>query len=88
MSLSKLSTADYHAQELAKHCCTCGKRLGRGARQQDKHGITDLYAKTDINDDSGEVHPAKVCYLRVRLMIKIKKAQGTAFIRTETSLFH
>ena len=91
MSLSKLSPADYHAQELAKHCRTCGKRLGRGVRQQDKHDITDLIAacyKADINHDSSEVHPAKVCYLCVSLMRKVRKVQGTAFIRTETSLFH
>ena len=90
MSLSKLSPADYHTQELKKHCRTCGKRLGRGARQQNKHDITDLITacyKTDLNEDSDAIHPPQVCYLCVSVMRKVKKAQGTAFIRTETSLF-
>ena len=81
--------AEYHAQELAKHCRVCGKRFARGDRQLHKTHttpktlITTCY-NVDIDNDNDKTHPPEVCHACISQMRRLKTAQGS---RTNAAVF-
>ena len=90
--MSSPESSDYHAEELVKHCRVCGKRFPRGGRKFDKISTTtkSLIAScydVQTENDNKKVHPPEVCHACIAQMRRIKTAQGTAILRTDSSLF-
>ena len=86
-----MSSANYHAEELRKHCRVCGKRFPRKTTQLDKNNTTtkeliETCNSINFDEESDDIHPLEVCYACVCKMRCIKKAQGSAFLRTDLSL--
>ena len=87
--MSSPESSDYHTEELVKHCRVCGKRFPRGGPKFDKISTTtkSLIAScydVQTENDNKKVHPPEVCHACIAQMRRIKKAQGTAILRTDS----
>ena len=82
-SSEDLSSAEFHKNELSKHCRVCGKRFAWGARQESKEKelFTTCY-EVDIDNDNAEVHPPHVYYRCTSKMRRIKVTKdASGFVR-------
>ena len=82
--MSSSEATEFHKDQLGKHCRVCGKRFGRGTRQESKEKeLISICYEVNTDQDDPDVLPPHVCHACTSKMRRIKAAENaSAFIRT------